>query len=524
MSSQVNGSISPGLIQASAGALGVLFLASASGLVDVAGLIPQVDAAPVCGEPVPTRIEPSFTPVEPVKVVDVTTPVEPAPSPKICREPARTQVRGGTPQVDVVATLGHGALLRGGDGELYLHCGIDVADLEGSTVRRPIDLALVLDTSGSMAAALPLLKRATLGIVERLRPEDRLTIVSYSTGAEVVFQSGPEGIDAAGQAELERAVAGLLPEGGTNLSAGLEKAAEALGLGEFAGENVAEAGAARRILVLSDGKANQGITEPEALGRVVERFRDSGLALSSLGLGLAYDADLLTALADAGGGAYHYAADAQALTPVYAAEVDALQTVVAFDAKLTLDLPAGARVAEVYSWPSRQREGVTHVRLGDLSAGRSLKVVARLQVDAGAELDLREVVKVGLTHGVAADEAIALQSAELQSLEVVLSDDAEFVAGSEQADVVEDLRNVLVAKTVREARRQAAQGNVNEARDLLRSLDAVTGGSVQFEAADGTAYELDVDAFADEVAEGESSARGRAALKLGSVLERAAAR
>jgi Ca-activated chloride channel family protein len=503
-----HGSISPGLIQASAGATGVLFLAAATGLVDVAGLIPLRAATAE-----PTVVEASF--VEPTVVVAPTT-LPPAPI-----DP-RSQAVGSTGPVRVTSTLSQSQVLRGSDGQLYLHCGLEASDEGGRDVRRPIDLALVVDTSGSMAAAMPLLKRATLGIVERLRPQDRLTIVSYSTDAQVVFQSGADGLNAVAQNTLEHAVAGLVPEGGTNLSAGLMQASEALGLDDDRGER---SNLARRILVLSDGKANQGVTEPAALARIVDRLREGGVALSSLGLGLAYDANLLTTLADAGGGAYHYAANAEALSPVYAAEIDALQTVVAFDAQLTLTLPEGVRVAQVYSWPSQQADGKVIVRLGDMSAGRSLKVVARLEVDAEAEVELRDVVDVSLMHWVPARCGADSAGVVLETLQVGLTDDAALASGSVRAEVAGDLEAVLVSQKVSEARDQVAQGNADEARRILRSVQEVTGkDSVSFEAADGTRYDLDVEELADQVAEGESSERGRAALKMTSVLERAAAR
>lgn len=146
------------------------------------------------------------------------------------------------------------------------------------TDRLPLNLAVVIDKSGSMEAAgkLEYVKDAFDKLVDNLDAEDRLTIVAYDSDVRVL-----RGADAAvlDKAEAKKLVRQLHPGSGTNLSGGMPQGyAEAL--------KMKRDGYVNRVLLLSDGLANEGITSPVELKRIISnKFEKDGIALSTFGVG-----------------------------------------------------------------------------------------------------------------------------------------------------------------------------------------------------------------------------------------------
>ncbi|MEZ6184322.1 MAG: VWA domain-containing protein [Planctomycetota bacterium] len=423
------------------------------------------------------------------------------------------------------ASLSQGTLVRGADGELYLHCGVTVnEDPRVDAPRRPLDLALVLDTSGSMQNAMELLRQATLGAVERMGPDDRLTIVAYSSSARLVYSGYPAREE---RATLEQLIQGLQATGNTHLSAGIELAEQHLSgdmrcrcLGDC--DHLARPGAVKRMLVLTDGLANLGVTDPQGLAAIVTRVRSHGSAVTSLGLGAQFNEELLANLADAGGGTYHYVSQAGALDAVYTTEVEAMQALAAKDAELVIQTQDGTLLSEVYYWPSAQDPDARTVSLGDLSRGRSLKVMARIQVGTqlpGATVD---VVNVSLRFtDPDTQERVTLDPV---ALSVGLTEDAQAAAESVNDSIVEDLTRVRVARQLDRAREAAKAGRSDEARRLAMECKEIAGeDGLNYATAEGEA-KLDFDALADDLGSGADSERGRAALKQSHAAQMGAAR
>ncbi len=494
-------------VRASAGALCLLLIATGTGFVPVAGLSPDAQEAPVV---VPTRV-PDV----------VTTPAVPTVYEVPAGPPARRSASAAQNGVTLNASLSHGQIVRGGDGSSYLHCNVSVDDAPRDAIRVPVNLVLVLDTSGSMVSAMPLLKRATLGIVERLERGDHLSIVTYSNGADVIYQGYPASAHGKTQAKLEAAVSGLIASGGTNISDGITAAKEALlGIAATSDESLPHS---QRILLMTDGLANQGITDAGGLSALVTKLRSQSIALSALGLGSSYNEQLLGSLADAGGGAYHYVDRPEGLGAVYKAEVESLRALAARDAQLTITPASGVVVEEVVSWTRSDTPKGTVVRLGDLARGRSLKVVARLRLPTDSVSPAVHAVDVVLSfQDVKTREAVRCAA---DSLNVGLTEEAEVARKSENTAIKSDLEQIEVARQLEQARADALAGRHEEAKRRVKHLKELTGKArFSFEAPSGETRDMDFDELAEDMAEGESSERGRRANKMGDAAARAAGR
>jgi Ca-activated chloride channel family protein len=123
--------------------------------------------------------------------------------------------------------------------------------------------------------------------------------------------------------------------------------------------------AVKRVVILSDGMANIGVTQPAELVRQAGSLASEGVTVSALGLGLEFNEDLLAAMGDAGGGSYRFVDRPGQLAELFTVD---------------LKLPPGVEVAEIYGYAgSRDRDGY-HVFLGDIHGGETRKIVARVHV------------------------------------------------------------------------------------------------------------------------------------------------
>jgi Ca-activated chloride channel family protein len=397
---------------------------------------------------------------------------------------SRAKIPGGALSAQV--TLGQAKLTRGSDGELLLHVGIDAADA-GAKARRPIDFALVLDVSGSMEDdnKIGLLKRATKGLLEKLGPEDRVALVSFSTDAHTVFPLGA--IDAASRSRYAAAVDALEARGGTNISGGLLAGADELRKAE------ARPGSARRIVLMTDGFANFGVQDPGELTKLVNGLAHEGFTISTVGLGAEYRENLLTDMADAGGGGFYHADGADKLARIYEVEVDATRALVARNAKLVIDPAAGVSVDQVYLWTtSITKDGQSFVSLGDLSGGRHTKAVARLHVPTGVPSSLA-VASVSLQYeDVRGKHAETVLTGSVTVGVEVVADDA--VARASTAEEIRgELDKVAIAVGMKEAHDAALIGDEAKARTALLAVEKRLGGKIwSWTNTDGTSCSIDI--------------------------------
>ena len=234
--------------------------------------------------------------------------------------------------------------------------------------RPPINLALVLDRSGSMAgSALQLAKRAAQQAVRQLGPQDRISVVIFDSHAEVLVPSTP-GTETE---TIVQAIGQVAPGGSTALYEGWLTGTKQV--------QVSSQGyALNRVLVLTDGFANIGLREPDALASEVARALTAGVSTSVIGLGSDYHEVLLEALATAGDGNYSYVEHAQELEAVFVAELAGLQATAGQRVSLELSGEPGVTVQEVYNDLPQLHSG--RLRLPNLLLGRPVEVAARLNL------------------------------------------------------------------------------------------------------------------------------------------------
>lgn len=242
--------------------------------------------------------------------------------------------------------------------------------------RPPVNLGFVLDRSGSMGTAdkLPLARRAIDEAIARLDPGDRFAVVAYDDRIDTVLEGSPASPEARRLA-AER-LARIDARGSTNLAGGWMCGCEQVAL------ELREAGV-NRVLLLTDGLANVGITDADELAMHAAELRARGVSTSTFGVGTDFDERLLAAMADAGGGHFYLIANGAQIRDHIASEVGETLEVTARDVVVEIDAPASVRVDLLSPFRLERRGSRTLVHLGDMVSGQLIRIVLRLTFDFG---------------------------------------------------------------------------------------------------------------------------------------------
>lgn len=322
--------------------------------------------------------------------------------------------------------------------------------------RQSSTLEVVLDRSGSMAGGrLDGAKTALIALIDRLAPTDNFGLVAFDTNVEVVVAAGP----VRDKAAIKRAIARLDARASTDLSGGYLR-----GLQE-ARRVAGPAGAT--VLLISDGHANAGLTDPVRLGQLAAAERAPGVTTSTLGFGLGYDETIMSAIARGGLGNELFAENADTAVKLIAGEVDGLLAQAAQAASLHIRMaPSVGAVQIVNDLPVTTTADGVLIELGSFYADEIRKLVL--------VFDLPRFSTLG-TLGVAALEFTWVELPEVVEHRAVVPIEVRVVSGVEAAAHRPDavVRTELAYLQAQQAKRRFASdltaGDVAGAMHRLRA-------------------------------------------------------
>jgi Ca-activated chloride channel family protein len=352
--------------------------------------------------------------------------------------------------------------------------------------RASVNLGLVLDRSGSMSGEkIRLARDAAVAALRRLGPGDSFSVVVYDQDIDVIAPLAPFSPDAVEAAA--RALLRVEGRGSTDLCGGWLRGCEQVALRPVAG-------GVNKVVLLTDGLANVGVTDHgEILGHARE-LRRRGIATTTIGVGEDFDEHLLGALADEGGGRFYYVARDEEIPNVIAREVGETLEVVVRAAELRIAPASVVTAVPIATYPTRREGGDWLVELGDLVSRQELEVPIRVSFGS---------------HGVGADPGASVRlavrlagaGAAETTAEVVYTvvTGPEVGAQSRNRRVDRAVANAYAAMARREAGRLNRDGDV---RAAARRLDACASRIAEYAAGDaelsGLADELRRDAAEHE--------------------------
>lgn len=280
--------------------------------------------------------------------------------------PARHQFSGPDGQpVALEGRLDRSRVLQGSDGLVRMELVLTAREPRGTTIRRPTDFLVVLDRSGSMAGdKIEHARTAVARLIDELATDDRLALVAYESVAELAIPLTPARADA--KAAWRSVVAEVQPGGGTNMSSGLDLALSLL--------TERQRRRPARILLISDGLANEGDSSLEGLtGRGTAAARQE-ITLSTVGVGADFDEFVMSALADAGSGNYYYLENTHQLASVLEGEFAASRETVATGVAVTVTARDGVEVVDAAGYPLERDGQSAKFFPGSLFAGQERRI------------------------------------------------------------------------------------------------------------------------------------------------------
>lgn len=373
--------------------------------------------------------------------------------------------------------LDRSAVLAGGDGRVMMELVLGAEAPAGEQpVRRPTDLIVVLDRSGSMRGAkIAHARNAILELLRHLEAADRFALVSYARHATAPIRLSPR-FDPAGSDRFEawRAVLTELPvRGGTNLAAGLDLALEQV-------DSEALSQRMTRVVLVSDGLANEGDTSEAGLRSRAERAARGEFALSTVGVGEQFDEHLLAALADAGTGNYYSLRDSDGLDDVLAGEFAAARRTVARGVTVRIRPRPGVEVLDAAGYPLHFGSGgEVSFQPGPLFVGQQRRLWVTLKVAANGTGSI-ELGEFGLEYGArgrrfrTSFETVPRVARVHDRARFHAAIDPEAWARSVADDAIHALRQ-KVSSSVREGRRAEAVEEIEAFRTSAHGINRALG-------------------------------------------------
>ncbi|MCH2105305.1 MAG: VWA domain-containing protein [Planctomycetes bacterium] len=256
------------------------------------------------------------------------------------------------------------------DAYLFVEVEAPKGDDEGTSESNPLEVALVIDVSGSMRGApLEAAKQAAEKLVAGIGEEDKVTLVTFDSEVKTVCELME--MSSENRAAMTQAIQGLQAGSMTALHGGWR----------MAGRELLRSGseALRRIVLLSDGHANVGATSPHTLGREAAELAQRGVYTTCVGIGDGYSTVQLQALAESGGGRLHDAERPHEIVEVVTAELREVVKTTAENVRLELGFPARAHVTCLSGYPGSFVEGAATFQLGSMMASSQREAVLRLR-------------------------------------------------------------------------------------------------------------------------------------------------
>ena len=347
-------------------------------------------------------------------------------------------------------------LPSGSAGTVIIKVALDCLSPPRRDRRPPVNLALVIDRSGSMTGEkIAKAREAALELVRRLGSDDILSLVVFDTRVDTLVPAQRVG---PARARFESEICGIEPGDTTALYAGVARGASEVR------RYIEEHRFVHRIILVSDGVANVGPSTPEELGRFGASLVKEGISVTTIGLGLDYNEDLMARLADLSDGNTYFVENSSDLPRIFAAELGDVLSVVARRVVITIEFPEGVRPLRFVGRDGTIRGQQAELTLNQLYGGQQKFALVEVEVAAAKDGADREIAKARVDFENAASGRPATLSA---SRRVRFSADRDAVVRSADPKVQADYAANVMALAKDEVIALADAGRQDEAAAAL---------------------------------------------------------
>ncbi len=343
--------------------------------------------------------------------------------------------------------------------ESQLNLLIRLTAQQGTTAqRRPLNLGVVIDRSGSMQGdKLAYARQAVKLLVSHLAENDLLSIVVFDTDVETLLE--PTVVK--DKDSIKNAVDHIVAGSSTNLSGGWLKAIELL-------QRTKDEHRLNRILILTDGQANVGITEmPRLVALGHSAAHEAGIITTALGFGEGFNEDLLTAIAKESRGRFYFIETPDAAPEVFREELEGLMTLVAQNVELKLTLePSVAMVKQWTDYAGKPADNRITFSLGDAYAGEEKNILLTLLVPGLKDLGPCGIASAEVTYVEVANQAVTTRRVTFPiTVNVVKA--AQAKDSPPNMEVLQQLGLQMASQARKQAVAETDGGHAEKARETL---------------------------------------------------------
>jgi Ca-activated chloride channel homolog len=371
-----------------------------------------------------------------------------------------------TEEVRLDVGLGNTVLLANERQKAYLRVALTGFELENPEDRAPVNIALVLDKSGSMSGEkIARARQAAWMAVERLGAEDIVSVVVYDSTVNVLVPA----TKASDRDNIRDAIESIHANGNTALFAGVSKGAAEL-------RKFLDPHRVNRIILLSDGLANVGPSSPRELANLGASLVRDGISVSTIGLGLGYNEDLMTRLAFASDGNHYFAESARQLASIFDSELGDVLSVVAQEVITEIECAPDVRPLRILGRDGEISGRRVKVYMNQLYSAHEQYVLIEVEVPSRPEAERVELAKVSVHY----DNLRTRKRDTLSGhVDARFSSSPELVRRSEDRNVMISVVEQVAAERSEQATQLRDEGRVQEAQQVLRDSAELLGRSAE---------------------------------------------
>ncbi len=362
-------------------------------------------------------------------------------------------------QVALNVSLSNPYLVADETQNVYLKVGLTGFELDSRADRPSANVSIVLDRSGSMEGEkLMRAKEAALLALDLLEARDIVSFITYSDTVSVLVPA----TRISERNLIRRRIESIFADGSTALFAGVSKGADEV-------SKFLEKNKVNRVILISDGIANVGPDTPMALGHLGESLKRTGISVTTIGLGLGYNEDLMVALAEKSDGNHAFVENSRDLARIFQYEFQDILSVVAQDVEIEIMCDEGVTPKRILGRDAEIIGNKIYTNMNQLYSNQEKYLLVELEVSPFREGVQTRVASVHVNYS----NMGTLRTDDISSQAVVsFTGSREVVDSSKDRETLIDAVKQIATERSEEAITLRDKGRVDEAQQLLEENSA----------------------------------------------------
>jgi Ca-activated chloride channel family protein len=279
-------------------------------------------------------------------------------------------------------------LPAGGNQRAVVKVTLDAPPPPEKSTRPAVNLAIVLDRSGSMSGQkLERAKDAAIEALRHLGPMDIFSVVVYDHNVSTVVSAQ----HAKNIEWIEGRIRQIRSGGNTALFGGVSQGAAEV-------RKNLDGNYVNRIILLSDGLANVGPSSPEDLGRLGVALIKESISVTTIGVGTDYNEDLMTSLSQKSDGNTYFVESSRDLPRIFTAELGDVLSVVAKKVHVIIECPGGVKPLKIIGREGRIKGRIVEFSLNQLYGSQEKYALIEVEISGGKSGEKKDIAYVNVSY------------------------------------------------------------------------------------------------------------------------------